>query len=40
MKMSRTYIVAVQHSEKLWVCDELDSRRLEEVSDFLLIDRR
>lgn len=32
-------IVAVQHSKKFWVCDELDSRRLEEMADLLLIDR-
>lgn len=34
-----THIVAVQHSKKFWVCDELDSRRLEEMADLLLIDR-
>lgn len=39
MKMSSTYIVAVQHGEELWMCDEFDSRGLEEMSDFLLIDR-
>lgn len=35
-----THIVTVQHSEELRVCDELDGRRLEEMVDLLVIDRR
>ena len=34
-----THIVGVQHSEELWVGDELDSRRLKQKANALVIDR-
>jgi len=33
-----THIVTVQHGEELWVCDELDGGRLEEMADLLVVD--